>query len=74
MGEGCSASVWGDGVHPKRFFKITILQYQTLLMYKEKSDKMFISRDLQVAEKCPADNQRIKMSESQGWDLYAAHT
>lgn len=35
---------------------------------------MFISRDLQVVEKCLADNQRIKISESQGWDLYAAHT
>lgn len=35
---------------------------------------MFISRDLQVVEKYLADNQRIKMSESQGWDLYAAHT
>lgn len=35
---------------------------------------MFISRDLQVVEKYLADHQRIKMSESQGWDLYAAHT
>ena len=57
----------------KGFSKSFFCKIRLFLCIRDSQIKEFISRDSQVVEKCLADNQGIKMSESQGWDLYAVH-
>lgn len=57
----------------KGLSKSSFCKIRLSLGIRDSQIQEFVSRDSQVVEKCLADNQGIKMSESQGWDLYAVH-
>lgn len=58
---------------PKGFSNSGFCKIKLSLGIRDTQIKEFVSRGSWVVEKCLADNQGIKMSESQGWDLYAVH-